>query len=107
MGRGVTAVVVFCVFACTFSAAAWAARLSIPTAAKLAHNLEAKQRADRGVGHQTLGPARRTSDERITFSYSDLNATGDFRCRSTIVVRINASGNKYVASFTGTRCTHI
>jgi hypothetical protein len=107
MRRGVTAVVVVCVVACAFAAAAWGARMSIATAAKLAHSLEAKQRADRGVGHQKLGPARRTSDDRITFSYSDLNAAGDFRCRSTIVVRINASGNKYVASFTGTRCTHI
>jgi hypothetical protein len=103
----VTAVVALCVLACTFTAVAWAARLSIPTAAKLAHSLEAKQRADRGVGHQKLGPARRTSDERVTFSYSDLNAAGDFRCRSTIVVRINDSGNKYVASFSGTHCAHI
>jgi hypothetical protein len=95
------------VLACTFTAAAWAARLTIPTAAKLAHTLEAKQRADRGVGHQKLGPARRISDERIHFSYSELNAAGDFRCRATIVVRINAAGNKYVASFSGTRCTHV
>jgi hypothetical protein len=107
MRRVATAVIAFCVLACTFTAVAWGARLTIPTAAKLAHTLEAKQRADRGVGHQKLGPARRTSDERITFSYSDLNATGDFRCRSTIVVRINSGGNKYVASFTGTRCAHI
>ncbi len=105
MKRGVTAVVALCVLACTFAAAAWAARLSISTAARLAHRLEAKQRHDRGVGNQKLGPARRTSDERVTFSYSDLNAAGDFRCRSTIVVRI--SGEKYVASFSGTRCAHI
>jgi hypothetical protein len=101
----VTAVVVLCVLACTFAAAAWAARLSIPTAAKLAHSLETKQRHDRGVQSQKLGPARRTSAERVTFSYSDLNVAGDFRCRSTIVVRI--SGDKYVASFNGTRCAHI
>ena len=107
MRRGVAAVVALCVLGGVFAAGAWAARLSISTAARLAHSLEAKQRANRGVHGQKLGPARRTSDERITFSYSDLNAAGDFRCRSTIVVRINGSGNKYVASFTGTTCAHI
>jgi hypothetical protein len=107
MRRGVAAVVVIFVLGCTFAAAAFAARLSIPTAAKLAHTLEAKQRHDRGVRNQKLGPARRTSDERVTFSYSELNAAGDFRCRSTIVVRINANGDKYVASFSGTHCAHV
>jgi hypothetical protein len=105
MRRVVTVVVALCVLACAFSAAAWAARLSVSTAATLAHSLEAKQRQDRGVNSQKLGPARRISDQRVTFSYSDLNAAGDFRCRSTIVVRI--SGNKYVASFNGTRCAHV
>jgi hypothetical protein len=103
----VTAVVVFFVFGCTFAAAAFAARLSIPTAAKMAHTLEAKQRHDRGVRNQKLGRARRTSEDRVTFSYSDLNAAGDFRCRSTIVARINASGDHYVAFFSGTRCAHV
>jgi hypothetical protein len=107
MRSGVTAVVVFFVLGCTFAAAAFAARLSIPTAAKLAHTLEAKQRHDRGVRDQKLGHARRTSDDRVTFSYSDLNAAGDFRCRSTIVVRVNASGDRYVASFSGTHCARV
>jgi hypothetical protein len=96
---------VLCVLGCTFAAAAWAARLSISTAATLAHTLEANQRQSRSVHDQKLGPARRTSSERVTFSYSDLNAAGDYRCRSTIVVRI--SGNKYLASFSGTSCAHV
>jgi hypothetical protein len=107
MRRGVTVVVALCLLGGVFAAGAWAARMSISTAARLAHNLEAKQRANRNVHGQKLGPARRISDERITFSYSDLNAAGDFRCRSTIVVRVNSSGSKYVASFTRTTCVHL
>jgi hypothetical protein len=101
----VSAVAALCVLGGILAGAAWAARLSIPTAARLAHRLEAKQRHDRGVRDQTLGPARRRSATRVTFAYSDLNAAGNYRCRSTIVVRI--SGARYVASFSGTHCASV
>jgi hypothetical protein len=82
-----------------------AARLSIPEAVKLAHKLEAQQRGARHVQRQTLGPAHRTSAERVTFSYSDLNSAGNYRCRATILVRLQ--GSKRVASFTGVRCANV
>jgi hypothetical protein len=82
-----------------------AAKLSIPDAVKLARKLEAQQRGERHVQQQTLGRAHRTSAERVTFSYTDLNSAGDYRCRATILVRLQ--GSKRVASFTAVRCANV